>query len=203
MGSKTPSASHPPLEALGEVEAAAIMAGGGRVFGAVRVGQLGPVGDDPNELAVAQAGALGDQHRLVTGKAVLRLRAAGSGQEADLGSADLAGHPCCLSGRHVAQLPAQADPVPGGRAGQPAAGSHPRAAERAPSASQLPPLSKAAVARVVTASKRVSWRCRASMVSPSARTAGSASQSASTAAVNSLVTSVMTGIAFPVGSTRP
>jgi hypothetical protein len=55
------------------------------------------------------------------------------------------------------------------------------AEDRAPSAAHEPPASKAAVARVATACNRAAWRCRATMLSPSASVAGSAAPSASIA----------------------
>ena len=90
----------------------------------------------------------------------------------------------------MAQLPAQAHPLAdAGNGCRHLVATH-AAAVRAPSADHVPPASKAATARVNTASSRSSWRCRATTASPSPSTVGSTATASSSAAASTPIGSV-------------
>ena len=115
-----------PREARLEIHVArrpAVLVGG---VGALGVGQLLPVVQCPEEVLEAHGGGLGDQHLLVAGHGGLGAVAPGRGDRPGLVGPDPALPPGLGAVGQVAQRPPEADPAPGGAAGDPAAGGDPR-----------------------------------------------------------------------------
>jgi len=107
-----------------------------RALGSFGIGQPGPVGQDPQEGAVAQPSWPGTPAEPRAARTRRRLRPTGPGRQPHLGLAHITGQPRRLHHGDVPQGPAQ--PAPGGGPSRPALPAQPAIRKRGPGPVGLP-----------------------------------------------------------------
>ena len=170
-------------EAGDQVDVSSGPPGLGLLVGALGIGQLLPVGHGLAELVEAQMTGLADEQGLVPGQGLSGLGGAEGGHDLDVGTGDVTVDPGPLYLGQGGEGPAPAHLAAGLGLRDPAPDRQPGRGGAGPVGAQFPDRSKAAVARVVSASRRASWRWRETTDSGSANTAGSTRPSRSSSSV--------------------